>query len=53
MQSEKRRPIAREAGMTLGRRLWQPTISEFIRIRLQQTGVYGLLTELGLSGTAM
>ncbi len=39
----------REAGMTLRRRPWQPTISEFIRIRLRQSGVLGLLVELGLA----
>ena len=37
-----------EAGMTLRHRPWQPTIAEFIRIRLHQSGVYGLLVELGL-----
>jgi 5-methylcytosine-specific restriction endonuclease McrA len=41
--------LPRQAGMTLHRRPWQPTISEFMRIRLRQTGVYGLLAELGLS----
>lgn len=37
-----------EAGMSLRRRPWQPTIAEFIRIRLHQSGVYGMLVELGL-----
>lgn len=37
-----------EAGMPLRRRPWQPTIAEFIRIRLQQSDVYELLVELGL-----
>ena len=37
-----------EAGMSLRRRPWQPTIAEFIRIRLRQSGVYGMLVELGL-----
>jgi len=37
-----------EAGMSLRRRPWQPTIAEFIRIRLRQSGVYGVLVELGL-----
>jgi 5-methylcytosine-specific restriction endonuclease McrA len=37
-----------EAGMRLRRRPWQPTIAEFIRIRLRQSGVYGMLVELGL-----
>jgi 5-methylcytosine-specific restriction endonuclease McrA len=40
--------LPREAGMTLRHRPWQPTIAEFIRIRLRQSGVYGLLAELGL-----
>jgi 5-methylcytosine-specific restriction endonuclease McrA len=39
--------LPREAGMVLRRRPWQPTIAEFMRIRLRQSGVYGLLTELG------
>jgi len=37
-----------EAGMPLRRRPWQPTIAEFIRIRLRQSDVYELLVELGL-----
>ena len=37
-----------EAGMHLRRRPYQPTIAEFIRIRLKQTGAYRLLEELGL-----
>jgi 5-methylcytosine-specific restriction endonuclease McrA len=37
-----------EAGLTLRRRPWQPTIAEFINIRLRQSDVYGLLVELGL-----
>ncbi len=37
-----------EAGMSLRRRPWQPTIAEFIRIRLRQSGVYGMLVDLGL-----
>lgn len=41
--------LPRAAGMTLKRRPWQPTIAEFMRIRLRQSGVYGLLAELGLS----
>lgn len=40
--------MPREAGMTLRHRPWQPTIAEFIRIRLSHSGVYGLLAELGL-----
>ncbi len=38
-----------EAGLTLRHRPWQPTIAEFIRIRLRQSGVYSLLVEMGLS----
>jgi 5-methylcytosine-specific restriction endonuclease McrA len=38
-----------EAGLTLRHQPWQPTIAEFIRIRLRQSGVYSLLVELGLS----
>jgi 5-methylcytosine-specific restriction endonuclease McrA len=38
-----------EAGLTLRHRPWQPTIAEFIRIRLRQSGVYSLLAELGLT----
>jgi len=41
--------MPREARMTLRRRPWQPTIAEFMRIRMRQSGVYGLLRELGLS----
>ena len=40
--------LPREAGMTLRHRPWQPTIAEFIRIRLRHSGVYELLVELGL-----
>jgi 5-methylcytosine-specific restriction endonuclease McrA len=42
--------LPREAGMVLRRRPWQPTIAEFIRIRLRDSGVYELLVELGLMG---
>jgi len=38
----------RQAGMHLNKQPYQPTISEFIRIRLQQSGAYRLLVELGL-----
>ncbi len=38
-----------EAGLTLRHRPWRPTIAEFIRIRLRQSGVYSLLVEMGLS----
>ena len=42
--------LPREAGMALRHRPWQPTIAEFIRIRLGQSGIYGVLEELGLVG---
>lgn len=38
----------RQAGMFLVRRPYHPTISEFIRIRLKQTGVYDMLVEIGI-----
>ncbi len=38
----------REARMHLIKRPYQPTIAEFIRIRLKQSGVYDFLVELGL-----
>ena len=38
----------KEAGMYLIRRPFQPTIAEFIRIRLKQTGAYSFLVELGV-----
>jgi 5-methylcytosine-specific restriction endonuclease McrA len=38
----------RQAGMQLKKQPYQPTIAEFIRIRLQQSGAYQLLKELGL-----
>lgn len=37
-----------EAAMHLKKRPYQPTISEFIRIRLKQSGVYAILVELGI-----
>jgi 5-methylcytosine-specific restriction endonuclease McrA len=37
-----------EAGMHMKRRPYQPTIAEFIHIRLKQTGALRLLKELGL-----
>jgi 5-methylcytosine-specific restriction endonuclease McrA len=37
-----------ETGMHLIRRPFQPTIAEFIRIRLEQSGVYDFLVELGI-----
>lgn len=42
--------LPREAGMVLHHRPWQPTIAEFIRIRLRDSGVHELLVELGLLG---
>jgi 5-methylcytosine-specific restriction endonuclease McrA len=38
----------REAGISLRRRPYQPTISEFMRIRLEQSGVYDTLVEFGI-----
>jgi 5-methylcytosine-specific restriction endonuclease McrA len=38
----------REAGMHLTKRPYQPTISEFVQIRLKQSGTYDLLAELGI-----
>jgi 5-methylcytosine-specific restriction endonuclease McrA len=38
----------KEARMSLIRRPFQPTIAEFIRIRLKQSAVYDVLVELGL-----
>jgi 5-methylcytosine-specific restriction endonuclease McrA len=38
----------REAGMRLRKRPYQPTITEFIRIRLNQSRAYRILEELGL-----
>jgi 5-methylcytosine-specific restriction endonuclease McrA len=40
--------LPNEAGMPLRKRPWQPTIAEFIRIRLRQTDACALLVELGL-----
>jgi len=37
-----------ETGMRLRKHPYQPTISEFIRIRLEQSGVYRYLKEIGL-----
>ncbi len=39
---------ARQAGMYLKKRPYQPTISEFLRLRLRHTGVYKYLVELGI-----
>ncbi len=38
----------REAGMTLGKRPFQPTISEFMRLKLKSSGLYGFLSEFGI-----
>lgn len=49
--NQKKGPrLPSEAGMSLRRRPWQPTIAEFIRIRLRQSGVYEMMVELGLIG---
>lgn len=37
-----------EAGLHLHKRPYQPTIAEFIRLRLKQSGAYRFLEELGL-----
>ncbi len=41
----------REARMQLIKRPFQPTIAEFIRIRLEQSAVYDVLVELGIYRT--
>ena len=46
--SRKGSQTPREAGMHLRRRPYRPTISEFIRLRLMQSGTYRLLEDLGL-----
>ncbi len=46
--SRKGSKTPREAGMSIRRRPYQPTISEFMRIRLQQSGVYETLVEFGI-----
>ena len=38
----------RQAGMRLIKRPYQPMISEFVRIRLEQSGVYDLLADIGI-----
>ncbi len=38
----------KEAGMFMKRRPFQPTISEFLRLRLNQSGIYEYLVELGI-----
>ncbi len=38
----------REASMTLLKRPFQPTISEFMRLKLKSSGLYEFLTEFGL-----
>ncbi len=39
----------REAGMSLGKRPFQPTISEFMRLKLKSPGLYEFLTEFGIN----
>jgi 5-methylcytosine-specific restriction endonuclease McrA len=46
--NQKAARTPREAGMRLRKRPYQPTISEFIRIRLNQSHAYRYLKELGL-----
>ncbi len=41
----------RQARMRLIKRPFQPTIAEFINIRLKQSGVYNVLVDLGIYGT--
>ena len=38
----------RQAGMFLKKQPYQPTISEFLRLKLRHTGVYKYLVELGI-----
>jgi 5-methylcytosine-specific restriction endonuclease McrA len=38
----------REAGLALRRRPFQPTISEFMRLKLQTSGIYEYLVEFGI-----
>jgi len=38
----------REAGMRLSRRPYQPTITEFMNLRLRQSGAYQFLQDIGL-----
>lgn len=38
----------REAGMALGIRPFQPTISEFMRLKLKSSGLYEFLVEFGI-----
>ena len=38
----------REAGMALGKRPFQPTISEFMRLKLKSSGLYEFLVEFGI-----
>ena len=40
----------REARMHLNKRPFQPTIAEFINIRLKQSAVYNVLVDLGIYG---
>ena len=47
--TKKAARLPREAGMALRHQPWQPTIAEFMRMHLRQSGVLGLLADLGLS----
>jgi 5-methylcytosine-specific restriction endonuclease McrA len=38
----------REAGLALRKRPFQPTISEFMRLKLQTSGIYEYLVEFGI-----
>jgi len=46
--NRKGNQLPRQAHMRLHRRPYQPTINEFMRIRLKQSGVYQFLVELGI-----
>jgi len=46
--NQKGAKTPREAGMHMRKRPYQPTISEFVRIRIHQSGVYRYLVELGI-----
>ena len=45
---KKRARTPREAGMFLRKRPFQPTIFEFMRLKLKSSGVYEYLVELGI-----
>ena len=46
--TKKGNQTPREVGMYLKRRPFQPTISEFMRLKLRDSGVYTYLVELGI-----